>query len=253
MKNAAGSGESRYHERGFSLIEMIVAVTLVALMAVGLWAVLRISVRSWSRGTEYIDTSQRHRSVLDLVKKQMASIYGLVVPADPQAGGVVYPLFSGAPTSIQFISLNSLRFQDNPGLTMVSYDVIQGRQGDYTLVEREQQYLGMDPGRESPFDRKDQVVTTVFEDLQSFTFEYFDPGASDRASRWVKEWNARELGRLPAAISMTMIAQDSRGGLLNRQMVIPVLAEPYDPRLSFVNPFDPRPRRLNETDPRFIR
>ncbi len=232
-------------ERGFSLIEMIVAVTLVAMMAVGLWAVLRISVSSWSRGSEYIDSNQRHRSILSLVKKQMASIYGLVAPIDLQTGGVVYPIFAGAPTSVQFISLTSMHFQENPGLTMVSYDIVQDRGGSNSLVEREELYLGTPPGDEGPSDRRDQTVTSIFENLDSLTFEYFDPGSQDRASGWVKEWDAREAKQLPSAISMTMIFRDSKGGLLNRQIVVPVVAKPYDPRLSVLNPFDPRPRRPN--------
>ena len=231
-------------EQGFSLIEMIVAITLVAMMAVGLWAVLRISISSWSRGSEYIDATQRHRSILGLVKKQMASIYGVVAPVDLLSGGAVYPIFAGAATSVQFISLSSMHFQENPGLTMVSYDVVQDR-GVYSLVEREELYLGMPAGQESLLDRKDQSVTRIFENLDNLTFEYFDPGASDRASGWVREWDAREVKSLPAAISMTMVFRDSKGGLLNRQIVIPVAAKPYDPRLTVVTPFDVRPRRPN--------
>ncbi len=64
---------------------MLVAVTLVAVMAVALWAVFRISINSWIRGTEFIDTNQRNRSILDLVKKQMASIYAVNAPADLQS------------------------------------------------------------------------------------------------------------------------------------------------------------------------
>ena len=104
-------------EQGFTLLEMLVSVTLIAVMAVALWAVFRISINSWIRGTEFVDVNQRNRSILDLVKKQMASIHGVMVQADLQTGGLTYPVFFGTESSVQFISLNSLRFQDNPGLT----------------------------------------------------------------------------------------------------------------------------------------
>ena len=67
-------------QAGFTLLEMLIAVTLVALMAVGLWAVFRISIRSWSQGTEFINANQHHRSILDLARKQIASAYPLVTP-----------------------------------------------------------------------------------------------------------------------------------------------------------------------------
>lgn len=241
----------RAHEDGFSLLEMIIAVTLVALMAVGVYAVFRISLSSWSRGTGFIDVNQRHRSILDLVQKQMASIYGQMAPIDLQSGGAIYPIFGGTEDSVQFISLSSLRFQENPGLTMVSYDLVRGSGGNFSLVEREQPYLGIDPLREGLLERKDDRFVTIFEDLASFTFEYFDSGTGELPAKWVREWNAREIGKLPAAISMTMVSRDSAGGLLSRHMVVPIMAKPYDPRLNFVNPFETRGRRMSENDPRF--
>lgn len=238
---------------GFTLVEMVVAVTLVAMMAVGLWAALRISVMSWARGTDFIDANQRSRTILDMIQKQMASIYGVIAPVDLQTGGAIYPIFAGQETSVQFICLNSLRFQENPGLTMVSYDVVRDRAGAFALAEREERYLGMDPARQSFLDRKDLQETTLFSNLMSFKFEYFDPAYGDRPAQWVTNWDAPQTRRLPAAISLTMISKDSRGGTFSRQIVVPIMAKPYDPRLSFVSPFESRPQRLNPYDPRLPR
>jgi len=242
MISSRRSGTLR--ECGFTLLEMVIALTLVAMMAVSLWGLLRIGIRSWQRGTESVDSNQRHRTVLDLVKKQLASIYGLVVPADPQAGGGYYPVFAGTETSLQCISLNSLRFYQSPGLTMVSYDVVRDRRGDYSLVERERQYLGFDPARESLFDREPPEPTVIFDRLVSVMFEYYDPGSTDRPAEWLRAWDAREMGRLPAAISMTMVAIDVGGERFSRHMVIPVAAKPQDPRLRFANPFESVPARM---------
>jgi prepilin-type N-terminal cleavage/methylation domain-containing protein len=247
-------GRSLRSERGFTLMEMLISLTIVAIMAVALWAVFRISIDSWAKGTQFIDNNQRQRSTLDLVKKQVASIFGVLAPIDLQAGGNIYPVFGGSANSLQFVSLTSLRFQENPGLTLVSYDVARDPQGGLSVVEREERYLGLDPSRETIFDRNDTQVTTLFNDLSEFMFEYYDPGTPERASQWVKTWDAKESGRLPTAISMTMVTRDSKGGLLNRQVVVPVLAKVNDPRLLFVNPFDSRPRRwMSPNDPNFPR
>jgi len=237
-------------EHGFTLLEMLIAVTIVAVMAVALWAVFRISVDSWAKGTQFIDANQRQRSTFDLVKKQVASTFGAIAPIDLQTGGAIYPIFFGSETSVQFISLNSLRFQDSPGLTMVSYDLVRDPRGDQMLVEHEQQYLGLDPIRDTIFDRRDDRATTLFDNLTEFTFEYFDPGTVDRPSQWVRSWDARDIGQMPVAISMTMIVRDSKGGLLNRQLVIPIPAKPNDPRLSFNNPFNARPQPNAPINPR---
>jgi general secretion pathway protein J len=228
-------------EEGFTLLEMVVSVTLVALMAVALWGAFRISLASWARGTQSIDENQRSRAILDLVRKQIASAYGLTAPADPQAPGVIYPIFEGTERSLRFISLNSLRFQDSPGLTMVAYDVTQDNSGKYSLVEREKRYLGTNEDQGSLVNREDIGITAVFEDLSSFMFEYYDPGDNANLARWVGDWDSKTLRRLPAAISMTMITRNYRGDPLSRHMVVSIQAKPGDPRLNFVNPFNQTP------------
>ena len=251
MTRAAG----RISEAGFTLLEVIVSVTLVAAMAVAIWSVFRISLQSWSRGTSDIDSNQRHRSILDLVQKQMASIYGVTAPINIESGGIIYPIFWGDRESVQFVSLVSLRFQDNPGLTLVSYELRPDSEaGQYQLIEREEPYVGIDPSRESFFDRHDETVVMVFENLTTFSFEYFDPGnpLQQRPPRWVDSWNPREQGRMPSALSLTMIARERSGRTFSRHMVVPLQAMPFDPRL-FVNPLDSRPRRPRDDDPRALR
>lgn len=243
-------------EAGFTLLEVIVSVTLVAAMAVAIWSVFRISLQSWSRGTADIDSNQRHRSILDLVKKQLASIYGVTAPINIESGGVIYPIFWGDRESVQFVSLVSLRFHDNPGLTLVSYELRRNQDpATFQLIEREERYIGVDPSRESFFDRHDETVVMVFDNLTSFSFEYLDPGnpLQQMPARWVDGWNPREAGRLPVAMSLTMIAREPSGRTFSRHMVVPILATPIDPRLSFVNPLDSRPRRPRDDDPRAIR
>jgi general secretion pathway protein J len=211
---------------GFTLVEMLVAVTLIAMMAVALWGALRISVRSWQRGTASIDANQQRRATLDLMQKQVASISAIILPSDPQSGIGPQPMFIGSETSVQFISLCALRFQANPGLTLVSYDVAAGSGGDYSLVERETRYLGGSLDQSTGLDEPDVPSMPIFENLTSLTIEYFDPGDSQNEPQWFKEWDAADVGYLPTAIRMTLGTRDVNGILQSRQIVVPVQAKP---------------------------
>jgi prepilin-type N-terminal cleavage/methylation domain-containing protein len=215
--------KDRRSELGFTLLEVIVAVTIVTIMAVGMWAVMRISLRSWSRGTEFIDTNQRHRSILDLTRKQIGSAYNLLVPVDPASGFSPYPFFNGAETSFQFISLNSLQFQESPSLTLVTYEVAQGNQGGFSLLEKEARYLGQLTNTQSSTIATDRT-TPIFENLISCSFEYFDPGDNENPSGWVTEWDAQESGKLPSAVSMKIASRDPKGNVMSRQMIVPLAA-----------------------------
>jgi prepilin-type N-terminal cleavage/methylation domain-containing protein len=209
-------------EAGFTLLEVLVSVTLIAVMAVGLYALLRISLRSWSKGTEFIDANQSHRSMMDSVQKQISSAYPLNSPPDPDLGNATYPIFSGDENNLQFLSLNSLSFLENPGLTFVSYELTQDNNGRYLLIERETPYTGQLPEQTTI----DQVrVTSVFNNLTDFAFEYFDKGDANNSPQWVSEWNPQTTPRFPAAVAMTMVSIDSQGHSVERRIVAPISTE----------------------------
>jgi general secretion pathway protein J len=229
-------------ESGFTLLEMLIAVTLVAMMAVGLWSVFRISIRSWSQGTEFIDRTQRHRSVLDLVRKQIASAYPLFTPTDVQRNVPSYLIFSGAESGLYFVSLNSLRFQESPGLTLVSYEVAQDSSGNCSLVEREARYTGQLLDQEMAINQS--KATPIFENLSSCTFEYFDPGNNDNTSQWVQTWDGQDQRRLPVAVSITMMSRDPSGNSLDRHMVVPIMAQVNNLQVNPINPFGDRIRAI---------
>jgi prepilin-type N-terminal cleavage/methylation domain-containing protein len=225
-------------EAGFTLLEMLIAVTLVAMMAVSLWAVFRISLRSWSRGTEFIDANQRQRSILDMLRKQVASTFGVYKQADPQLGLPSTLFFSGTENSLRFVSLNSLRFQESPGLTLVIYEIAQDANGDFSLVEKEARYLGQLSDQETAASQS--KPTPIFDNLSSCIFKYFDTGDDEASSQWVEAWDGEQLGRLPKAVSISMISRDPKGNALSRHMVVPLQAEANDLRINFVNPFGRR-------------
>lgn len=235
LRRKARSGKS---EDGFTLLEMLIAVTLVALMAVSLWAVFGISIRSWARGTEFIDTNQRHRSILDMVQKQIASAFGVYAQTETQPGFQPDLYFSGKEDSLGFVSLNSLRFQDSPGLTLVIYEVAPDSNGGFSLVEKEAPYLGEISDQEAAASQS--APAPVFENLSSCTFKYLDEGEDENSSAWVNEWDGAQMGRMPKAVSISMISRGPKGQALSRHMIVPIQAEAANLMMNAINPFNRR-------------
>jgi prepilin-type N-terminal cleavage/methylation domain-containing protein len=212
-----------HQESGFTLLELLIAITLMAMLSVGIWAILSIGIRSWTRGTNAIDINQRHRSMLDMARKQIASIYPLyVAPVSTEPNSAFTLIFQGTQNSFRFVSLNSLQFFNNSGLMFISYEMSRDAEGNSVLAEKEIRYTGqlLD---ESALNNSKSI--SVFDDLLSCIFEYYDPGDADNPAQWLVEWDGSTLNRLPAAVRMTMIAKDSQGGTLNRQMIIPLHAQ----------------------------
>jgi len=222
-------------EKGFTLLEMLVALTIIAMIAVGLWSVFRTSLRVWARGTEYIDASQRQRNILDMVRKQLASAYPLAAPSvpnppdpdspdpdspDPVSPILSNPIFQGTETSLHFISLNSLRFHDSPGLTLVNYEVTQDPEGAAILVGWEERFLGQIPDYKSETDLAG--MPPLFGNLTQCYFEYL---SEDEEEPWVREWDAQERGQLPEAVAINMAAVDTVGNERSYKIVVPIHAK----------------------------
>jgi len=217
-------------EKGFTLLETLVAVTIVAMIAVGIWSVFSTSIRVWARGTEYIDASQRQRNILDMIRKQLASAYPLTAPPDPNSPDpnspnpvspiLSNPIFQGTETSLHFISLNSLRFHDSPGLTLVNYEVTQGPEGAAILAEREEQFLGQIPDYESETDLSGMLP--LFGNLTLCYFEYL---SEDEGEPWVREWDAQKRGQLPEAVAINMAAVDKVGNTRSSKIIVPIHAK----------------------------
>lgn len=231
----AGNSSRIRSQDGFTLLEIIIAVTLVAMIAVAIWGVMSISIRAWSRGTQLIDANQRHRSILSMVRKQLASACGALRPVGQMGGFSPSVIFSGTESRLLFVSLNSLQFLDSPGLTMVSYEIDQDANGNYSLVEKEARYLGTGP--DEGFADPGSKTVPIFENLTGCLFEYRDPGDSDNPPQWVREWDGQKALKLPLAVSLTMSSRDASGNNLSRHMVVPLKAEGVTTQYNPLNPF----------------
>ncbi|MDR1727339.1 MAG: prepilin-type N-terminal cleavage/methylation domain-containing protein [Acidobacteriota bacterium] len=233
-------------ERGFTLLELLVAVTLVALMVVGIWTALTICINSWVRGVETIDINQRDRNTMDMVRKQIASAYPLVPnsvtysPATNTATMSSTPpiVFRGAAASLQFVSPNSLMSLEGAGLMMVAYEVEEDSDGNTALMAKEARYTGQSVGS-AGFTSS----VPVFFNLEECLFEYYDPGDADEPAAWATEWDTGVKQRLPAAVRLSMVAKETGFGSRTRQLVIPMRAQ-ADVGTMSLRPSNGRRRRV---------
>ena len=89
---------------GFTLLELLISLTILAVIVVIVFGALRVGVRAWEKGEKDIDARQRHRIVLDLFKRQLTSISLKKVR---NAGKQPF-LLKGDNTFLEFISNVSL-------------------------------------------------------------------------------------------------------------------------------------------------
>lgn len=123
----------RWREQGFSLMEMLVAITITALLSTAVIASFRMGISSWKRGGEFLDRSQRLAAAVELIQKQVGSITSMVsahtlnspINAAPAVSGEAKTdlTFVGGPQEMVFVSDYLLSPLGAGGLQLVHYTV----------------------------------------------------------------------------------------------------------------------------------
>ena len=230
MKRGNNRGIRQSPETGFTLLELLVALTLLVVMAAGVWTTLSMCINAWTRGIATMDINQRERNTHDLVRKQISSAYPVLPSSGSLSGSqqnaavsilaATAPVFSGGETSLRFVSPNSLLSIDSAGLVLVTYEVEVDSNNNIFLVQREAPYVG-----QSIDDGWFTSSAYVFFNLKELTFEYYDSGDDGEPAEWFTEWNTVNRRRLPAAVRISMLYQNADRGSPGMQMVIPLQAQ----------------------------
>jgi prepilin-type N-terminal cleavage/methylation domain-containing protein len=228
---------------GFTLLELLISLTLVSIVSLIVFMALRVSLNSYRKGQEQMQTTQREKVIVGLVKTQIGSTFparpqgkfyeamrqqrGETGSASPQAGLLeriasarltIPPLFRGEERRMVFASFAPLFFRKNAGMSMISYALTPGDRGQLNFVEGEEQYRGSETYLHmSSFS--DSKGTVFFEGIENGTFEYFGAPAQDGDYAWQPRWDAEAVGRLPLAVRITLSRKAGRKlsivGLIN--------------------------------------
>src|SRR5437879_3567364 len=89
---------------GFTLLEVVVSLTIMAALAVVAFGGLSVGIDSWRRGTRGIDKLDRRATVERVLRRQLAVAYPMVFQVQNQSP----VLFAGSSNAIEFIADYSL-------------------------------------------------------------------------------------------------------------------------------------------------
>jgi general secretion pathway protein J len=186
-------------QNGFTLIEITIAITLLALMAVILYGSFYLGERAVGKAQERSEQNQRMRTVEDFLGGYIRSAYPYRISArDP----TVY--FSGDETHLEFVSSLSAGLGGR-GMSKVtiSWELTGDRAGMLTLEEEMPVRVG---GLGSGGGYRNGLV--LGEGVRDFRIGYLD--SQSEGERWVELWDGRERKALPRAVRLSYHGE--RGG-----------------------------------------
>jgi general secretion pathway protein J len=178
-------------QRGFTLVEVIIALTIVATLLVITFAGLRVGLAAWQRGDERGQALERSRSVAQIITRTLGSAYPYQVAA--MGREPAHLLFEGAADRVAFVTAAPpFPGADPVAFTAVTLGLSTGPAPGLALTQK------VLPN-EKPFD---VTLAPIFVDgaISGVRFRYL----KGTTGEWTDRWDAAAEKTLPLSIEVTL-------------------------------------------------
>lgn len=198
MRRNRGLRRSSSSGAGFTLIEMIIAVTLVAAIVAGLLMSMRTGLTAYQRVTQRLEDNRRAMGIDQAVHRQFGGIMPVTAPCGGEGSKVA--TFIGAVSWVRFVSSSSLEEGARGYPHIVEYSVTSDPDGGVRLMMNEALYTGPSSflsvcSTSGPFLPADKAVKIAGK-LAYCRFGYRVPVPdSPLGGDWVAAWQAPDLPR----------------------------------------------------------
>jgi general secretion pathway protein J len=194
-----GRARGRGSTAGFTLVEMLVALTLIGLLSAGLFGGLRLGARAWEAGGERIAETNDTESARTFLRKRMAQTQSLTYFSRSSEDAFAFRgerdrLRFAAPWPQHLGGIGIYVFELGPA------DDGRGLQLDWMLY-RPNGPVAVNESREHP--------RRLFNDAEDVHFRYYGRVEGEDDPRWHDTW--RDTERLPRVIEMALRQEGRKG------------------------------------------
>jgi prepilin-type N-terminal cleavage/methylation domain-containing protein len=177
---------------GFTLLEMLLALSLFALLSTGLAAALKTGLDAWHRGRGMEERQQRARAILETLALELRN----ALPA-PGRG------LTGEESSVSFLTVRRSVDEDGSPLfrvARVTYRLVDGPEGFEKELEKTEDLLDGRPARTASLSAAPSLVRFLYA---------YAPEKEGEGLLWQPRWDADAL---PAGIRVTLSLPDPSEG-----------------------------------------
>ena len=192
---------------GFTLLEVIVTLTILGLILLVISGAFRLCLSAWERGESTRGEYQKVRAISQLVSQQIKSGVPYKIKTEKAEGD--YLAFEGKRHSVKFVSALPIKARRPQGFVYAIYEFEEGGKEGGRLVYYEQRVLNKDFFEEKP---DEDSGVSLCEGVADVRFEYFRREDKDKnwTEGWVDEWNAKDEKELPQALRMTITLKNEK-------------------------------------------
>ena len=203
-----GVAASRHARQvGFTLLELLIALTLVGLMMTMLAAGLSFGARVWDRGDQQLESLAQLQIVQQLIRRQLLAI---LPPVEvPAADGRDDRLFRhgmvGDPDSVVF-STPALAQADLGGIYRIGLHMAESPKGKQLVLSWQLSRTGKEDPRLG--DGVSHVV--LLDELDDVVITYGDTGADGADMAWHDRWETAEALPTLLRLDLSFVPSDRR-------------------------------------------
>jgi general secretion pathway protein J len=179
---------------GFTLVELLVGLSLLSLVTLLLFGGFRFGLRAWEAGDDRIAASNEIQMAQQLLRRQLAEAQPLVIGSRPETAPT---LFQGDGAGVTFVA--PLPAHRRVGGFYIFSLATREDRGSLQLLLRWRRFRP-DTVARSDFDPKDESV--VVDGIDSIAIGYFGPPAAGLPPQWLPHWDGT-LG-LPQLVRLSV-------------------------------------------------
>jgi general secretion pathway protein J len=184
-------------EQGFTLLELLVGITVFSLIVVAVYSGLRLGTRSWEAGEAKSVTSNQIRLVDGFIRRQLTKAYPVLTRVQNSGWQLQ---FEGTENGVRFITDMPLHLGLG-GLYEVGLTVTE--EGEERKMMFTRQLFHPDRRGTSVDDDIDETV--LIDDLVGAEFGYFGATQENLQSKWHPTWDS--MPRLPTLVRVRTTSQ----------------------------------------------
>lgn len=192
----------RRREAGFTLLEVVVATTLMAAVMVILFSGLRLGMNAWDRGEKHLEKLAREQGGVEALTLQAAAGVPRILVAKEGQLRVPHSSFRGTSDELRFLTRFSWAWDRSQGLWLAAYRVVETDDGRQQLVVSEAPVPDEAHGLAGLL--ADEVPALRSQPLgdpaDRIELAYWQPGSGVEPATWVSEWRSEERSKFPRGV-----------------------------------------------------
>ena len=177
------------HARGFTLLEVLIAISIVGALLVIAFGGMRVAMAAWRQGESRVEAHQHIRAVAYTLTRSLGAAYPYRAAKGTAPEPVV--LFDATERKLEFVTQSPPLPLQMP-IAFIAVGIALEEGDEPGLVIRERALPNRDPFTEGTVVMRDPSVTSL-----AFSFLTED-------GNWVDSWNGQDTKTIPQAIQVRL-------------------------------------------------